>query len=66
MLLADIAERNARSRPGREALRFDSPGGTGTWRQLLDRGSRPANAAGSLAGPGERAAVLAENCGHGD
>jgi hypothetical protein len=43
MLLADIAERNASSRPGSNVLRFDSPGSTRTWRQLLDRRSRLAN-----------------------
>jgi long-chain acyl-CoA synthetase len=62
VLLADIAERNARSGPAKEALRFDSPGGTRTWRQLLDRSSRLANAVRSLAGPGARVAILAENC----
>ncbi|ROO87056.1 acyl-CoA synthetase (AMP-forming)/AMP-acid ligase II [Actinocorallia herbida] len=61
MLLADIVERNARSFPDRQALWFDEDT-TRSWAALARRTHRLANAIRGLTAPGERVAILAENC----
>lgn len=62
MLLADVVERNARTRPTADALCFGGPDRTRTWRDLFDRSTRLANAVAALVEPGTRVALLAENC----
>lgn len=60
MLLSDVVEMNARRYPAKEAVCFD--GMRVTFSQLRDRVYRAANALLSLVRPGDRVAILGENC----
>lgn len=60
MLLSDIVHFAAGRRPGRAALHFDDR--TVTFAELSARVHQVANAFGAAAGPGDRVAILADNC----
>ncbi len=60
MLLGDVIDLNAGRYPAKEAVCFE--GNRITFSQLKDRVYRAANALLSIARPGDRIAVLGENC----
>jgi acyl-CoA synthetase (AMP-forming)/AMP-acid ligase II len=60
MLLSDVVEMNARRLPQKEALCFE--GERITFSRLKDRVYSASNALLSLARPGDRVAILGENC----
>ena len=60
MLLSDIVHFAARRRPGRAALHFGDR--TVTFGELSARVDRLAGAVGAVTAPGDRVAILADNC----
>lgn len=60
MLLGDVVEFNARKHPDRNAFIFE--GNAVTWSRLRERVNRLSSAVLKVASPGERVAILSQNC----